>query len=103
MCDITSMRFQSLTTLIILCVCSGAASAQNTQKLYRWVDGTGVVHFGDSIPAEYAKIKREVVNQHGITVDVMRAKRTQEEILEEQRQEELRTKRELQQRADQAL
>jgi len=51
------MRFQSLTTLIILCVCSGAASAQNTQKLYRWVDGTGVVHFGDSIPAEYAEIK----------------------------------------------
>ena len=103
MCDISSMRFQSLTTLIILCVCSGAASAQNTQELYRWVDGTGVVRFGDSIPAEYAEIKREVVNQHGITVDVMRAKRTQEEILEEQRQEELHTKRELQQRADQAL
>lgn len=97
------MRFQALATLIILCVFGGAASAQNAQKLYRWVDGEGVVHYGDSIPAEYAEIQREVVNEHGITLDIMRAKRTQEEILEEQRQDELRRERELQQRADRAL
>lgn len=103
MCDISSMRFQALATLMILCVCGSTASAQNSQKLYRWVDGEGVVHYGDSIPAEYAEIQREVVNEHGITLDVMRAKRTQEEIVEEQRQEELRKERELQRRADQAL
>ena len=103
MCDISSMTSKALTTLIVLCVFGGTASAQNSQKLYRWVDGEGVVHYGDSIPAEYAEIQREVVNQHGITVDIMRAKRTEEEILEEQRQEALRAEIELQRRADQAL
>ena len=83
-------------------LCS-AAYAQNSQKLYRWVDNDGIVHFGDSIPAEYAEIERQVLNQHGVTVDVMRAKKTEEEILEEQRLEELRVERELQKRADQAL
>ncbi len=97
------MKSQALTTLIALCVFGGTANAQNSQKLYRWVDGEGVVHYGDSIPAEYAEIQREVVNQHGITVDIMRAKRTEEEILEEQRQEAMRAEVELQRRADQAL
>jgi len=97
------MRFQALATLLILCVCGSSASAQNSQKLYRWVDGEGVVHYGDSIPAEYAEIQREVINEHGITLDIMRAKRTQEEIIEEQRQDELRKEVELQRRADQAL
>lgn len=81
---------------------SGAFSAE-TQKLYRWVDKDGVVHYGDSIPAEYADIERQVVNEHGITVDVMRGKKTEEEIAEEKRLEELQMQRELQRRADIAL
>jgi len=97
------MTSTTLKALAILCVLSGAAAAQNSQKLYRWVDSEGVTHFGDSIPAEYAEIERQVVNEHGITVDVMRAKRTEEEIQEELRQEELRAEEELQRRADRAL
>ena len=80
-----------------------AAAPKEKQKLYRWVDADGVVHFGDSIPAEYTDLERQVVNDHGITVDVMQAKKTEEEIAEEKRQEELRIKRELQRRQDQAL
>ncbi|HEX9852869.1 MAG TPA: DUF4124 domain-containing protein [Woeseiaceae bacterium] len=82
---------------------SAGASAAETQKLYRWVDHDGVVHYGDSIPAEYADIERQVVNEHGITVDVMRGKKSEEEIAEEKRQEALRMKLELQRRADVAL
>ena len=89
-----------LPILITLTLC-GTAAAQ--QKLYRWVDNDGVVHYGDSIPAEYAEIERQVVNDHGITVDVMRAKKTAEEIAEEERQKELEMQAELQRRADQAL
>ena len=77
-----------------------ALYAAEKQKLYRWVDGDGIVHFGDSVPAQYAEIERHVVNEHGITIDVMRGKRTAEEIAEEKRQQSLRVKRELQRRAD---
>ena len=79
------------------------ASAAETQKLYRWVDEDGIVHYGDSIPAEYADIERQVVNEHGITVDVMHGKKTDAEIAEEKRLEELQMQRELQRRADIAL
>jgi hypothetical protein len=79
------------------------AGAAETQKLYRWVDKDGVVHFGDSIPAEYAEIEKQVVNDHGITVEIMHGKKTPEEIAEEQRLEALRVERELQRRSDMAL
>ncbi len=87
---------------LLLFALPGLAAAQQP-KLYRWVDSNGVVHYGDSIPAEYAEIERHVVNDHGITVDVMRAKKTEEEIAEEERQNALRVEAELQRRQDQAL
>ena len=90
------------TTLLLFCLSAGVAGAQ-APKLYRWVDEDGVVHYGDSIPARYAELERQVVNEHGITVDVMQAKKTQEEIAEEARLEELRVEAELQRRRDQAL
>jgi hypothetical protein len=91
----------SIAVLVLLPLC--ASAAEKTQKLYRWVDSEGVIHYGDSIPAEYTDLERQVVNRHGITVGVMRAKRTEEDIAEDQRQEELRLKRDLQRRQDQAL
>jgi hypothetical protein len=94
------MNLLRAAILLMFCLAAGAASAQ---KLYRWVDEDGVVHYGDSIPARYAEVERRVVNEHGITVDVMRAKKTEEEIAEEARLQELRTEAELQRRRDQAL
>ncbi|MFT5501659.1 MAG: hypothetical protein ACI88G_001797 [Woeseiaceae bacterium] len=91
-----------LTTLLLLSMLPMLAVGQQ-QKLYRWVDADGIVHYGDSIPAEFAEIERQVVNDHGITVDVMRAKKTAEEIEEDKRQDELRMQAELQRRQDQAL
>ena len=102
-CDIYPMKFSRASLLLILCLSSGVVAAQNGPKLYRWVDGEGVVHYGDSIPAEYSEVERQVVNEHGITVDVMHAKKTEEEIAEDLRLEQLARERELQKRADQAL
>jgi hypothetical protein len=96
------MILPKATALLLLPLAVGAA-AQDTPKLYRWVDEHGIIHYGDSIPAEYAEIERQVVNEHGITLDVMRAKKTQEELEEERRQEQLQAQVELQRRADQAL
>ena len=93
-----------LTSIVVLTLLPLAAlAAENTQKLYRWVDAEGIVHYGDSIPAEYTDLERHIVNTHGITVSVMRAKRTAEEIAEDKRQDELRLKRDLQRRQDHAL
>ena len=46
-----------------------AASAQAAEKkLYRWVDKNGQVHYGDSIPPEYAEQDRDVLNRQGVQV-----------------------------------
>ena len=98
------MRIFLITVAVLLILpVAGLGGESGTPKLYRWVDKDGIVFYGDSIPPEYSDIERQVVNDHGITVDVMRAKRTQEEIEEEKRQDELRLARELQRRQDQAL
>ncbi len=93
-----------LATIAVLIILPLAASAsENTQKLYRWVDSDGIVHYGDSIPAEFTDLERQVINNHGVTVGVMRAKRTAEDIAEDKRQEDLRLARNLQRRQDMAL
>ena len=102
LCDTCAMKAVRASIFLVFTLTAGAASAQD-HKLYRWVDEEGVVHYGDSIPAKYAEVERQVVNEHGITVDVMRAKKTEEELAEEARLDELRAEAELQRRRDQAL
>ena len=34
-------------------------------KLYKWVDGNGITHYGETIPPEYADRDREVLNKAG--------------------------------------
>jgi Domain of unknown function (DUF4124) len=54
----------------VLALLAGAAVAQTDKqkKLYRWVDKNGQVHYGDSVPAEYAEQDREVLNRQGVAV-----------------------------------
>jgi hypothetical protein len=92
--------FVTAATLLVL---SQPALGAQDQKLYRWVDKEGTVHFGDSVPAEYAEVEKRVVNEHGVTLDILRGKKTEEEIAAEKRAEEARAERELRRRQDQAL
>jgi Domain of unknown function (DUF4124) len=92
-----------LIAILLTTFSAGAVLADTAQKLYRWVDKDGVVHYGDSVPPEYAEVEKQVLNEAGVTVGVLQGKKTPEEIAEEKRQEELRMQRELQRRADQAL
>lgn len=101
-CDTTGMKSKA-TAILALCLLPLAAPADTEQKLYRWVDDEGNVHYGDSIPAEYSEVDKQVLNEHGITMDVMRGKKSAEEIAEEKRQEELSAQRERQRRQDRAL
>jgi hypothetical protein len=55
-------------------------SGDNSGQVYRWVDDQGVVHFGDQVPAEYAPIDRQVLNQYGIPLRTEQGTMTEEEL-----------------------
>ena len=98
------MKILAITaTALLLLPLAALAKDAGQQKLYRWVDAEGQVHFGDSIPAEYAEMEKQVLNEHGVTVGVLDGKKTEEEIAEEQRQAQLAIELGLRKRADQAL
>jgi len=78
------------------------ASAQHT-KVYRWVDAEGLVHFGDTIPAEFAEYPKEVLNEDAVTIANLEGKKTAEQLEAERIENEKRVAQELRQRADQAL
>ena len=62
--------------IVLLALASGPAAAQ---KLYKWVDKNGQVHYGDSIPPEYADQDREVLNKQGLAVGREEGTETAEE------------------------
>ena len=96
------MRLLLVATASIILV-PLAATAAEIQKLYRWVDDNGVVHYGDLVPPEYAEAEKQVLNTRGVTIDIMRGKKTAEEIAEDKRVAELQRQAQLQRRQDEAL
>ena len=49
-------------------------------QVYKWVDKDGVTHYGDSIPAEYAELPKDVINEHGVVLDSLEGKKSAEEL-----------------------
>jgi len=93
------IRIAAIAILFLLPLVAGAQ--QRTS--YSWVDDEGIVHYGDSVPPEYSDKPKEVINEHGITIDHIRGKKTTEEIAAERAAAELAMQKELQNRADRAL
>ena len=96
------MRIQILA-IGLLTISVSAVAQQRDGRIYSWVDEDGVTHYDDSIPAEYSELDREIVNEHGVTLQELEGRKTEEELAAEREAEELRLARELQLRADQAL
>ena len=94
---------RKLITTIALVTLGSSAMAGNEQKVYKWTDDEGNVHFSDSIPAEHAEKSKEVLNDHGVTVGELAGKKTAEQLEQERIEKELQVAQELQRRADQAL
>ena len=42
--------------------------SSHATKVYSWTDDKGVLHYGDSVPPEYAKKDRNVLNGQGVKV-----------------------------------
>ena len=47
---------------------TGSAQSPQGQRLYKWTDSNGVIHYGDKIPPEYANLDRNVLNDQGVSV-----------------------------------
>jgi hypothetical protein len=62
-----SLRIVPPALLLALFAGSGDAQTDKT-KLYRWVDKNGQVHYGDSVPPEYAEQDRDILNRQGVPV-----------------------------------
>ena len=96
------MRLNLTVIAVCLVLPIAAADAQNN-KFYKWTDKDGNVHYGDSIPPEYAEQPKQVVNDQGVTVEHLEGKKTDEQLQAERKAAELEAEMELQRRADQAL
>lgn len=82
---------------------SSAATAKETERVYSWKDENGVLHYGDSVPAEYRDMEKIILNEHGVMIDSIRGKKTAEEIAEELRLAKLEEARETRRQQDAAL
>lgn len=94
---------QRLTLTFALALLISLAASAEEARVYRWVDESGLVHYGDSIPAEYAELPKQVLNERGITIGLLAGKKTEEQIEAERLEAERRVVAALRQRADQAL
>ena len=92
-----------LVSAIILCLLPALGASAQQIRTYTWVDDDGIRHYGDSIPAEFAEKPKEVLNEHGVTIEHLQGKKSQEELEAERVAEQQRQQKELQNRADMAL
>jgi hypothetical protein len=76
-----------LAVLAIALPSLGSAQPKSGQpsKLYRWTDDKGVVHYGDTVPPEYSKADRNVLNNQGVNVGFEQGELTPEQRAEKQR------------------
>jgi hypothetical protein len=65
-----------------------AASTDKKATTYRWVDEQGIVHYGDSIPPQYAEKEHSVLNNQGVEVGRSEAQKTPEQLAAEAQQRE---------------
>ena len=93
----------AISTGFLLLIGSVAAYAGQTERVYRWVDEDGQIHYGDSVPPEYSDLPKEVLNEHAVTVDHLEGRKTEEQLAAEAKAKELAMQKELQLRADKAL
>ncbi|HEX5339694.1 MAG TPA: DUF4124 domain-containing protein [Gammaproteobacteria bacterium] len=81
----TRIAILLLSALLAAVSVSAFASGPKT-KLYKWTDEKGVVHYGSSIPPQYSKQQREVLNAQGQVVQTLAAQKTPEQVAKEQQE-----------------
>lgn len=78
-------RLPLLAVAVLLLAAGALAHADSRAKVYKWVDKDGVVHYGSSIPPEYASQASEELNSQGMVVKTTEAQKTPEQLAAEQK------------------
>ena len=60
-------------------VAAAASTTNSKQQVYKWTDEKGVVHYGDTVPPQYADQDQTVLNSQGVPVTVIPGRRTPEQ------------------------
>ena len=94
---------QKLTLILFITTLMPFVASAEEGRVFKWVDEDGVTHYGDSIPARYAELPKEVLNDHGVTVENLEGKKTAEQLEAERLEQERLAAIEIARRADQAL
>lgn len=68
---------------------AAALSSPDTVRVYRWTDDKGVVHYGDTIPAEYSDSERSVLNGRGVVVGHVEGSKSAAQMDEQARADQL--------------
>ena len=76
------LRFRLFAGLASLCV-GGACLADGNVQAYKWVDENGVVHYGDSIPPQYAQQATTMLNRQGVAIGQKDASKSAEQLAAE--------------------
>ena len=80
------MKTFNLYMALTLCALTALpAAGVSAAKLYKWVDDTGQIRYGDSIPPQFARKSNQTLNNQGIVVEQKEAAKTREQIAEEAR------------------
>ena len=96
------MRKLPLALCLAILASTGTAADQS-RKTYSWVDENGVRHYGDSVPARYAEVPKDVLNEHAVTIDRVEGRKSEEQIEAERLEAERVAAAELRLRNDRAL
>ncbi len=96
------MRKTAITAAALLSLVPLIATGE-VDRVYKWVDEEGQVHYGDSIPPEYSDLPKQVLNDFGVTVDHLDGRKTEEQMAAERKAAALKLQKELQIQADRAL
>lgn len=86
--------FACVSRVVLATVCAVAGmsasaagpSSGEKETIYKWVDEKGVVHYGDSIPPQYANRERRVLNDKGVEVGRLEAQKSEQELLADEDQ-----------------
>ena len=79
----------AILSLVLLCSGAGGAAAwAQGPTTYKWVDDQGVVHYGDSIPPQYAQKESTQLNRQGVAVGHREASKSSSEVAAEVTEEE---------------
>jgi hypothetical protein len=88
-----------LLNLVALCAAVAATAAlaaspsTTAAQTYRWTDNQGVVHYGDSVPSEFAGKEHSVLNGQGVEIGHVDAPKTPAELTQQAQAAELARQR----------